>query len=129
MEKIRFIYDYDTEPLPCEHFDIICGTSTGGCAYSRTPNDSSYFTVTNFRRIIALMLGRLRMSVGECIEAYLEMSKRVFGQPNNFAHREKFDPAALEGAIQDIVERKLGDKNAALMDSTCCKTWVKCSFL
>jgi len=43
---------------PCEYFDMIGGTSTGG--------------------IIAVMLGRLRMSVRDCIDAYLRMSDSVF---------------------------------------------------
>jgi len=73
-------------------------------------------------RIIALMLGRLRMSTNECIDAYLEMSKTVFGQTQGFTHREKFSPEALEQAIQDIVKRKTGDENAFLMDPACCKT-------
>ena len=30
MEKIRFIHDLSAEPLPCDYFDMICGTSTGG---------------------------------------------------------------------------------------------------
>ena len=30
MEKIRFIHDLGVEPLPCDYFDMICGTSTGG---------------------------------------------------------------------------------------------------
>lgn len=27
-EKIRFIYDLNAEPLPCDYFDMTCGTST-----------------------------------------------------------------------------------------------------
>jgi len=30
MEKIKFIHDYEIEPLLCDYFDMICGTSTGG---------------------------------------------------------------------------------------------------
>jgi len=30
MASIRFRDDLEYEPLPCEHFDLICGTSTGG---------------------------------------------------------------------------------------------------
>ena len=72
--------------------------------------------------IIALMLGRLRMSVSECITAYISMSEKVFGQPQNFTHREKFDPQALEEAIKTIVRRKVGNQDALLQDPTGCKT-------
>ncbi|KAL1993328.1 hypothetical protein VTN49DRAFT_3277 [Thermomyces lanuginosus] len=50
MERIRVAKGLDYTPRPCECFDLIGGTSTGG--------------------IIAIMLGRLGMSVEECIEAY-----------------------------------------------------------
>jgi len=63
------------------------------------------------------------MSVSQCINEYLVLSKRVFGQSQNFTHREKFDPTALEDAIQDVVERTVGHRNALLMDATCCKTY------
>ena len=72
--------------------------------------------------IIALMLGRLRMSVTECIAAYLTMSEKVFGQPQDFTKREKFDPQALEEAIKTAVEQKIGDPDAPLQDATGCKT-------
>jgi hypothetical protein len=52
--------------------------------------------------IIALMLGRLHMSASECIDAYLEMSEKVFGQSQGFTHREKFNPEALERVVKDI---------------------------
>ncbi|EEY24006.1 predicted protein [Verticillium alfalfae VaMs.102] len=47
-------------PRPCDRFDMIGGTSTGG------------------RRIIAIMLGRLRMTVDECIRAYRTMAERAY---------------------------------------------------
>lgn len=47
------------EPRPCEIFDLIVGTSTGG--------------------LIAVMLGRLHMTVDECITAYEEVGRRIFG--------------------------------------------------
>ena len=53
--------DLDEEPRPCDVFDLIVGTSTGG--------------------LIAIMLGRLHMTIDECIEQYEILGKRVFGKP------------------------------------------------
>lgn len=47
-------------PLPCDYFDIICGTSTGG--------------------LIAIMLGRLGMTIEETIEAFEAFSSKVFAE-------------------------------------------------
>ncbi|EIM92861.1 uncharacterized protein STEHIDRAFT_46734, partial [Stereum hirsutum FP-91666 SS1] len=47
-------------PLPCEYFDLIGGTT--------------------LLRIIALMLGRLRMSVDDALRKYAELSKEVFSE-------------------------------------------------
>ena len=48
--------------LPCHYFDYIAGTSTGG--------------------LIAIMLGRLRMSVDEVLNEYELLSARVFEKPS-----------------------------------------------
>ena len=68
------------------------------------------------------MLGRLRMSVTECIAAYVIMSEKVFGQPQNFTQREKFNPQVFEKAIKTIVRQKGGDQGALLQNPTGCKT-------
>ena len=72
--------------------------------------------------IIALMLGRLGMSVTECMNAYVTMSQKVFGQPQKLSHREKFDPQDLEEAIKAIVVQKIGHHDASLQKTTSCKT-------
>src|SRR4051794_21395394 len=50
--------DPSNPPKPCHWFNMIGGTSTGG--------------------LIAIMLGRLQMSVKECIEIYMKMMGSIF---------------------------------------------------
>ncbi|CAD0115330.1 unnamed protein product [Aureobasidium uvarum] len=59
-------------PLACHYFSFMFGTSTGG--------------------IIALMLGRLRMSIEDCIHTYRNLGSEIFGkrQPFHFLGGMRF---------------------------------------
>ncbi|KAH7111138.1 acyl transferase/acyl hydrolase/lysophospholipase [Dendryphion nanum] len=85
---------------PCQIFDLIGGTSTGG--------------------LIAIMLGRLQMSVDECILEYQRIMKTVFETkagwlPIDFMSwlpiswtgkvKARFDSKSLEGAIKEVIAR------------------------
>ena len=74
-------------PKPCDHFDLIVGTGTGG--------------------LIAIMLGRLRMDIAKCMDVYVRMTKRVFETDKTFAgvpfKTTLFKASKLEQAIQDCV--------------------------
>lgn len=74
-------------PKPCDHFDLIGGTGTGG--------------------LIAIMLGRLRMDLDTCKDVYVRMTKRVFETDKTFAgipYRHTFFKASkLEEAIMECV--------------------------
>lgn len=79
--------------LPAHYFDYIAGTSTGG--------------------LIAIMLGRLHMTVDECLEAYENMADFVFGHPRPLHIRkppwipvDKYDHRRLERIIKDIVKER-----------------------
>ncbi|OCK74100.1 hypothetical protein K432DRAFT_247363, partial [Lepidopterella palustris CBS 459.81] len=50
--------------LPCHYFDYIGGTSTGGQVL--------------LSGILSIMLGRLRMSVDDAIEAYEKFAEDIF---------------------------------------------------
>ncbi|CAE6470395.1 hypothetical protein ACGC1H_000343 [Rhizoctonia solani] len=58
MLRVKLHYGSEEDILPADFFDLIIGTSTGG--------------------IMALMLGRLRMSVSDCIKAYQTLSNKIF---------------------------------------------------
>lgn len=58
LRRLMATVDPDSPPKPCDYFNMIGGTSTGG--------------------LIAIMLGRLQMTVDECIEAYTSLSDKVF---------------------------------------------------
>ncbi|KAK3051416.1 hypothetical protein LTR09_007439 [Extremus antarcticus] len=74
-------------PRPCEHFDLIAGTGTGG--------------------LIALMLGRLRLDIDTCKKLYVSMTRRVFETDKTFAgipyKSTLFKASRLEDAIKECV--------------------------
>ncbi|KAH9816977.1 FabD/lysophospholipase-like protein [Teratosphaeria destructans] len=71
-------------PLPCIYFDYIAGTSTGG--------------------LIAIMLGRLRMSVDSALEAYNSLGGRIFGKKRRMGFAwSKYDAEILKAAVKDII--------------------------
>ncbi|KAI0095691.1 acyl transferase/acyl hydrolase/lysophospholipase [Nemania sp. FL0031] len=95
---------------PCDYFEMIGGTSTGG--------------------LIAIMLGRLHMTVDECMEAYRELSSRVFQKKNTrFNYKGKiqgqFDAHELELAVQNVLKNRGLDENTLLKDANGrCKVFV-----
>ncbi|KAF2021481.1 phospholipase, patatin family protein [Aaosphaeria arxii CBS 175.79] len=80
---------------PCEIFDLIGGTSTGG--------------------LIAIMLGHLEMTVGECIEAYIKLMQQVFEKKVNRSFKgvglfgtvqARFSSKALADAISQVIKSR-----------------------
>ncbi|KAK5117162.1 hypothetical protein LTR85_008930 [Meristemomyces frigidus] len=74
----------EEELLPCHYFDFMYGTSTGG--------------------LISTMLGRLRMTVSDCLELYRKVGDDLFGkQRSRIPLKTKYYHQPLERAVQDIV--------------------------
>jgi Patatin-like phospholipase len=78
----------DQIPKPCDHFDLIVGTGTGG--------------------LIALMLGRLRLDLETCKEVYVRMTRKVFETDKTIAgipyRSTLFKASKLEEAIRECVQ-------------------------
>lgn len=56
------------------------------------------------------MLGRLEMDVDQCIMAYIQLMKIIFGKPSKWALSSlfgkiepRFDAEKLEGAINEVI--------------------------
>jgi hypothetical protein len=74
------------------------------------------------------MLGRLKMSIDECIDAYLQLSDRIFQKK---MHRVtvkgkiqgRFDSDELERAVKDVIKVQGVPEDALLKDDpgTACK--------
>ncbi|OTA61064.1 FabD/lysophospholipase-like protein [Hypoxylon sp. EC38] len=79
--------------LPCHYFDYIAGTSTGG--------------------LIAIMLGRFRMTVDDCIYEYRHLAGSVFGRPRYFhamnclISRCKYNTKKFEQVITNVIMRRM----------------------
>lgn len=74
-------------PKPCDHFDLIGGTGTGG--------------------LVAIMLGRLRLDIDTCKDVYVRMTRRVFQTDKTIAgipyKSTLFKASKLEEAIRECV--------------------------
>ncbi|KAI9675964.1 MAG: hypothetical protein M1829_003202, partial [Trizodia sp. TS-e1964] len=91
MAKVNSERGKDNLPAvkPCELFDMMGGTSTGG--------------------IIAIMLGRLEMDVEDCIKAYTKMFKTVFSKKNLplsiwLKIKGRFKSSVLEECVREILK-------------------------
>ncbi|KAF3907047.1 hypothetical protein AA313_de0206561 [Arthrobotrys entomopaga] len=83
---------------PCEVFDLIGGTGTGG--------------------LIAIMLGRLRMSVKTCMDVYTRMTRYVFETDKRFVGipygETLYKASKLERAIRTVVYERTKDDHLDL---------------
>jgi hypothetical protein len=78
------------------------------------------------------MLGRLRMSVEECITAYIELSSRVFKRKHAIPIKisgkikARYSSEELRRAIEDVVAANHLDRDALLKDTSpqACKVFV-----
>ena len=82
FRTLREVGRLDKEPKPCEVFDLIAGTSTGG--------------------LIAIMLGRLQMSIDECISVYENVGKRVFGKKPSGGQAGRLIKGLINSPFYDI---------------------------
>ena len=93
---------------PWQQFDMIGGTSTGG--------------------LLAIMLGRLRMSVRDCEKSYAELSEAIFAPRRSRADivgrgidflkaNGRFDESPLEKSIKAKIVDAGMDEDALLEDS------------
>ena len=112
LQELMAVIDRDNPPNPCDYFHLIGGTSTGGWVFL-LPKVCYTITSNNPLRLIAIMLGRLRMTIAECLAAYRELFGVVFVKRHSRLTllgntQGKFDTPALEKGIKNIIYRKLG---------------------
>jgi len=108
MERMKSDMKLVSAPLPCEHFDLIGGTGTGG--------------------LIALMLGRLRLSVDDAIKYYIQLTNDVFSDKKDrlIKHETMFKASKLKKVIQKMLsslDAAGRDSNARMIDQNShCRT-------
>ena len=105
--------DLADEPRPCDVFDLIVGTSTGG--------------------LVAVMLGRLHMTVDECIQQYELLGSRVFGKRQwggqtgrlvkGMLNSTFYETETLQAAIKSVLAlRRIEVQQDFLEAAPVCKT-------
>src|SRR5438034_7689500 len=97
--------------------------------------------VDTFSRLIAIMLGRFRMTVPDCLQEYGHLGGEIFGKPRFFTQlrfglitRTKYKGARLKRVFEDVTARRSehvqGTDNRITFRSRrgLCKTLVSLTF-
>ncbi|KAH7903486.1 acyl transferase/acyl hydrolase/lysophospholipase, partial [Hygrophoropsis aurantiaca] len=91
----------DDETPPCQIFDLICGTSTGG--------------------LIAILLGRFGLTCKEAIKVYKELGATMFGGEADWGRiwrdiiqGDRLSSTMFEKKLEEITERYTGRKDALM---------------
>jgi predicted acylesterase/phospholipase RssA len=128
LEQLMETIDPESPPKPCDYFDMIGGTSTGGWVVAIS---ADYRRTCWSASLIAIMLGRLKMSIDECIDAYLSLSDRVFQKKRHRVTAKgniqgRFDSEELARAVKEVVTAQELQEDALLKNvlDDGCKVWV-----
>ena len=98
--NLHLVGEHEADLEPHEVFDLVAGTSTGG--------------------LIAIMLGKLGMSVEECIREYYRLSERIFkkkhirGRISHGLAKSKYSKKRLRQSITDLMDRKRFDGSSPM---------------
>ncbi|OJJ57348.1 hypothetical protein ASPSYDRAFT_46496 [Aspergillus sydowii CBS 593.65] len=94
--------DRENPPKPCDFFDMIGGTGSGG--------------------LLAIMLGRLKMDIDQCIAEYSRLCRHVFGRKKRLSltmagmskRKAKHDRRKLEVALKGVL-REMGYEDREIL--------------
>lgn len=85
MNRLEVDLNLQETPLVCDYFDIIAGTGSGG--------------------LIAVLLGRLCLTVDQAIEEFVGLYKSVFNDRKDPGKEDAFKATKLESRVEDILGR------------------------
>ncbi|KAG9087196.1 hypothetical protein FRC06_002686 [Ceratobasidium sp. 370] len=109
MERLQRILGLSEPPNPCDHFDLIAGTGTGG--------------------IQAVLLGRLGMSVDDARNSYSKLATGVFSDKRLInLGGPVFKTSKLEQILKAIIAEKTGNPHERMINPQAtdndCKVYV-----
>ncbi|KAH8826430.1 acyl transferase/acyl hydrolase/lysophospholipase, partial [Flagelloscypha sp. PMI_526] len=103
MQRLQSALDLETVPLPCDHFDVIGGSGSGG--------------------LIAILIGRLHLTVDQAIESFLELHRPLYDQNHSTTTRSDSFKRSVQTLVQTFIPNR--DANTVMMENDPkCKVFV-----
>ncbi|KNZ82009.1 Nephrocystin-3, partial [Termitomyces sp. J132] len=105
MFRLMHLENSQSMPKPCDYFDIIGGVGTGG--------------------VIALMLGRLGMTIDQAINEYASFSKNVYSDVKTWStSQEKFKASIFVSEMEKVLISAGFPIDISMQDQTFCRSFV-----
>lgn len=121
FSRIQYDLKLDEELRPCDYFDIIGGSGPG--AYV----DESGMPLCNadrFYRMDAILLGSMRMTPSQAIDAYMKVAHLISVKPTQNDEERKSNSERFESAFRNVLEEASLKPDTPLLDKEGTKTYV-----
>ncbi|KAH0581173.1 hypothetical protein H2248_012653 [Termitomyces sp. 'cryptogamus'] len=124
MFRLMHLENSQSMPKPCDYFDIIGGVGTGGYV-------SNFWIIFGFKyssrsiSVIALMLGRLGMTIDQAINEYASFSKNVYSDVKTWStSQEKFKASIFVSEMEKVLISAGFPIDISMQDQTFCRSFV-----
>lgn len=84
--------------------------------YSRSMAGNWVISDLQYPRLVAILLGRLRMSMTDAIDVFTRFSTTIFGEKQPRWRGSKYSAKTFENVIKSVVKSKLGAEGTKMRD-------------
>ena len=113
LSRLAFDLKLDEELMAWRHFELMIGTGRGGRVYL---NSKLAVSNLNLYRLVVILIGRLRLSPSQAIEAYMKLEAVMPTKPAKDDQERSGNSATFKTAFMEVIKEAGFEADTPMVD-------------